>query len=872
MSGQTTASDSPNNSAFWNEVANTNQLSLGAAAHAYGAAGGLKVFPVWGIVEQDGRWRCRCPSAELCTESGKHPLVPWKLGASSDPAQIQQWWQRWPDANVGLALEGSGLLVLDLDLREGDDGSVVDGRDSLQSFCADHDLTAESGLQAITGGGGRHLLFAAPPGERIKNIVGWLPGVDIKAGGGYVLLAPSVHLSGRAYQWAAPGGPPAGPGGVSEALAAALRAAGPGSAGKGPGTAGSGGGAGGYDYAQAKIEGPPVGHRDQFFNAYAFELRKNGLELSVALGRMRGLWERTEGKDSYPWPTVEGKARRLWPTDEGGTGTDVVEVDEDKVAGENVIHLKDWARSQANAGVSFDEVVGQLALEAPTTDGLPDSGVRWSLQDRVLSEIGAALVFVKINRPWHRLTPGVGWFAWRSDSRYWEPDTDGACVRSDGFDRLLGWYVAEGSKVAVGRGEDAVKAFERFVSKLETAAGQSAVLRLAEVRREIRVAGMDEWNPDPFLLQVGNGVLDLRTAQLRAGDPDDRITMRAGEVDWKGPDEPCPQWEKQIAWMTSRADGSLDEHEAWKLQVWVGYSLTGSVAENKALMMYGKGRNGKSVFTETIARLLGTYATQADANVFVGEDKGHQTEIVALRGKRFAYGSELPETRLNVGRFLKLTGEASLSAREIYGRAELPFRNTIKFWTHGHKLPQVPANTARSDGYWRRIAPLMCERQVSEAEKDPGLKEVWWAERSGILAWAVRGCLAWLQDGLPETFRGLQVLADYQNDANPATVFAESVFEAVEDWDGTTHEGCGIWVPNSVLEAWWREWCMDHGEKASSAAELGRNLRALGFGRDTDKSPRKVVIGGGGMGKVKTSRGLSCPPLQDPEMKGWYTA
>jgi hypothetical protein len=120
----------------------------------------------------------------------KRPLTAHgKDDATSDPRVVREWWARWPNANIGIACRASGLVVIDVDPRNGGDDAL-------------HDLEVRLGAlpdtwRSITGGGGLHVVFENPCTELRGEIA---PGVEIKDLG-YVVAPPSVHPSGRAYEW-----------------------------------------------------------------------------------------------------------------------------------------------------------------------------------------------------------------------------------------------------------------------------------------------------------------------------------------------------------------------------------------------------------------------------------------------------------------------------------------------------------------------------------------------------------------------------------------------------------------------------------------------------------------------------------------------
>lgn len=167
------------------------RVTCRAAALEYARAG-LGVFPLHGMrrVGKTTALRCTCGNAK-CENPGKHPRTQNGFkDATDDPTVIEEWWGRWPDANVGIAT-GSGLVVVDIDPRHG--GTSVG-------------LELPETRRATTGGGGEHWYYWTGDGVPVPNSSGLIAdGVDIRGDGGYVVAPPSVHASGRPYGWD-PGG------------------------------------------------------------------------------------------------------------------------------------------------------------------------------------------------------------------------------------------------------------------------------------------------------------------------------------------------------------------------------------------------------------------------------------------------------------------------------------------------------------------------------------------------------------------------------------------------------------------------------------------------------------------------------------------
>ena len=169
------------------------------------AAKGWRVLPIWWI--ENGRCACKDTS---CRAQGKHPvgfMVPDGLrSASNEPDTIRAWASAAPQMNIAIATGNtSNLVVLDLDIREsGDD--IIDGEFELKAWLAARGIEIPDTLVQSTGGGGKHILLDWPAttgGLRpaIASRTNWLPGVDIRADGGYIVAPPSQHISGQLYHW-----------------------------------------------------------------------------------------------------------------------------------------------------------------------------------------------------------------------------------------------------------------------------------------------------------------------------------------------------------------------------------------------------------------------------------------------------------------------------------------------------------------------------------------------------------------------------------------------------------------------------------------------------------------------------------------------
>lgn len=222
--------------------------------------GSFHVFPLHTPVE--GGCSCR---HEACRNVGKHPrTMNGYKDATNNAAKITEWWDMWPGANVGVACGPSGLIVIDIDPRHG-------GDDSLRDLIAGREWPETPTV--ITGGGGTHYYFKAPRDSTIGNSTGLLgPGIDVRAQGGYVVAPPSMHESGRSYEWEAGLAPGEVKGATAPAWLIEMLSA-PGSRGR--------------RAAEAINDVIPEGHRDQTLTSLAGSMRRRGMSPEGILAALR---------------------------------------------------------------------------------------------------------------------------------------------------------------------------------------------------------------------------------------------------------------------------------------------------------------------------------------------------------------------------------------------------------------------------------------------------------------------------------------------------------------------------------------------------------------------------------------------------------
>lgn len=330
----------------------------------------------------------------------------------------------------------------------------------------------------------------------------------------------------------------------------------------------------------------------------------------------------------------------------------------------------------------------------------------------------------------------------------------------------------------------------KVAAKLASASTVGGVERLARADRR-HAATTDEWDADPWLLNTPGGVVDLKTGRKRANDRADRMT----KITTATPGGDCPQW---MAFLSDIAGGDVDL-QAY-LQRMVGYCLTGVTSAHALFFLYGTGANGKSVFANVISTILGDYAATASMDTFV-ETRGdrHPTDLAGLRGARFVTAIETEQgRRLNESKVKAITGGDKISAR--FMRQDF-FEYTPQFKpviVGNHK----PAIRNIDEAMKRRMHMIPFTVTIPPERRDSRLTEKLLAERDGILAWAVAGCLAWQREGLKP----------------PASVVSatEEYFESEDALGRWLDERC-VRAPNAKsltaeLFTDWKQWAEAAGE------------------------------------------------------------
>ncbi|NCC30561.1 MAG: hypothetical protein EOM24_00900 [Chloroflexia bacterium] len=739
---------------------------------------GWRVVPLH-TPNSQGQCSCGDPA---CDHVGKHPRIRnWQKRASNNQTDIDKWWNQWPDANVGIATYG--MIVVDQDRGE------LPG-----------DLPECPTVQTAKG---YHYYLRKPEGIEITNRVDVdRLGFDIRTDNGLVVAPPSKHASGILYDWLYPTGPtlPDPPKWLLDLITKSAEPIQP-----EPLPNPTQGGAGGYVEVAVqrectKVRNAPSGQRNDQLNKRAF-----------ALGTLVGGGELDE----------ESTAEKLFEA--------ALE------AGMSRGEAKDTIRSGMKAGIQRPRSVPPATAPKDTNSQTNSLEVkRWALQDEYINKSPTWQPHAKILECLHQEEYGDAqllaamyadrlvydhaerqWYVW--GKHHWHADQCGLIrhLISGQVARQYLHLAAELKPQAVSD-DNSAKIIEQLLTRARHLRKLNRCNNVQQYATSMLGITGEEWDRNPWVLGVANGVVDLKTGKLRDGRALDYIRI-ASETVWKGIDAPAARFEQFI----NEIFDNNTEIVAFMRRL-LGYGITGLTVEHIFPVLYGeKGRNGKDTLLECLKGTLGNVADPVSTDVLlapVGRGSA-QPHLMDLMGKRLVWASETSAgSRLNEAQVKLITGGGTIKTRPLYG-SMVEFRPTHLVLLITNFKPKA---SAEDEALWTRMVLVPFELRFvanpqapDERESDPHLLDKLEKERSGILAWLVRGCLEWQKQ------KGLQVpdsiKASTQSYREEEDVIGQFLLDECEPSDARV-------TGNDIYHAY-RQWAENNGMTPLNLMNFGKRLK-----------------------------------------------
>lgn len=491
--------------------------------------------------------------------------------------------------------------------------------------------------------------------------------------------------------------------------------------------------------------------------------------------------------------------------------------------GRNVLDVLELAK-EANPEL-FAECLAPEPDVLSGFDGVPDAGEpegaeEWAVPEIMLTsapnDVDNTHIFMKLHRAKvrHVRNPDK-WLVW--DDTRWKPDCTGQAAHlAKDVEKLRRKHAGDdpdAQKMAKGAGS------AKAIANILTLASSEPVV----------AATADSFDVDPWLVGCVNGTLDLRTGTLRAARPGDMISMQLScRYD---PHAVCRRYDQFLEEIHPD-----DPNITAFIDLWSGYCLSGSAREDKMLIFHGpKGRNGKSTLVKVLSTVLGDYAAVMPEGFLAARKGGTDPSapnapMVALKGKRLALISETNErVMLDEAKVKMLTGGEMISVRRVFGTEQEQMSLSAKVIVSSNHRPEIKGT---DPAIWSRIL-LVPFNETFADNPDRELFGKLMAEREGILARMVRGCLAYQEHGLAIPPSVVASTRDYRETEDVLQQFLNDCTEP--DPSGHTDK--------AELHRVYRVWAERNGHSPIwTSVMLTRKMGEKGF-RDRKSHGERVWLG-----------------------------
>lgn len=458
-----------------------------------------------------------------------------------------------------------------------------------------------------------------------------------------------------------------------------------------------------------------------------------------------------------------------------------------------------------------------LSIPGVTTDVKENPKKFYSYDDtgnaeRYLDIFGTLTKYSYVNRCWYFY-----------NGKNWEEDNIGAIRKW--VDQSIEIFKKEPVQIPEGASdkekESYIAAKEKHLKRSRNNSGKEAMTR--ELKHNVAVLP-EEFDSDDMLFNAQNGYLDLSTGILHEHDIN-KMFSRISAAEYTEKID-CPRWDLFL-----RQIFNDNKNLIHYIQKAVGYSMTASIKEQTMFILYGNGRNGKSVFLDIISEIMGSYAMGMQASSLMvkqGSNSGHNEDIARLNGARLVTSSEPNEgVRMDEGLIKQLTGGDKVSA-SFKGGHMFDYDPLFKIWLATNHKPIIRGN---DDGIWRRLPLIPFTVQIPIDKVDKNLKDKLMRELPGIFNWAVEGCLMWQREGLNPPEEIQKATMEYRQEMDVIGAFIDECCE----------KGPTLSIGATDLYKAYRKWAREANEHEFSQTTFGKKM-ADKFEKEKKKKVRYLGI------------------------------
>ena len=457
--------------------------------------------------------------------------------------------------------------------------------------------------------------------------------------------------------------------------------------------------------------------------------------------------------------------------------------------------------------------------EPPLNDqeviGLVQSAARYEVpepdtDEQMLTDMGSARRLAIANEGTLAYVHELGKFFHRVKHKHWQ--------KNPGIEYVLAKKAARALQKQVPKIKDLnlQESTSKFAIRSQSSLLIKHCLKLSQTEPEL-ARSIDQFDSEPWLLPVQNGVVDLRDRSFRKVSAEDYF-LNVCPVSYDESAE-CPLWDAFLKLV--QPDRSMRVY----LKKLVGLTLVGSAAPELIIFLYGIAGSGKSTFVNAIMKVLGRdLAVKIPIFTLLMRDReGSPNELLPLLGARMAVASEVPEGRkFNEARLKDLASKDILSTRPLYAEA-IQFLPSHTLWIYGNHLARVSGSDS---GIQRRMCLLPFDQVIPEEKVDRFFEKKLEAELPGILNWSLDGCRAWQKPhSMSKRPKRVQVATDgYLTRMDLMKQFFE---ERIVTSLGKNERGSEIY---SV----YRQWVEAQGERPESNTLFGPELELYGVKKGKD--------------------------------------
>lgn len=355
---------------------------------------------------------------------------------------------------------------------------------------------------------------------------------------------------------------------------------------------------------------------------------------------------------------------------------------------------------------------------------------------------------------------------------------------------------------------------------------QSKAIRdtLKETQPKLLIS-VDLLDKDSHLLNCPDGTIDLRTGKKKAHDHLDYCTKSTTV-------SPSAKGAEQFReFLHNLTDGNTEEQEY--LQIVAGMCAIGEVRQEKMIIAFGKGGNGKSTFFNLLSMVLGDYAGTISPEVLIQKSKANECyEKADLRGKRLVVAAELNEgVLMNTAVVKHLTSTDTIKARQIY-KAPVEFKPSHTLIMHTNHLPKVGTTDA---GTWDRIAvvPFTHRFRGEKGEKKNYAEELYKKCGGAVLQWIIDGAKRFIESGyqIKEPDCVKNAVAEYRSENDYIKRFIED--------ECCTGQDCSVGVKELYDSYKW--YCSKNKEPGRTRRDFKDAMNEAGYHDEKKKEGMKYM-------------------------------